>query len=111
MRIDSRGTIYEECEVSREDTFELLFIGRTGIGFACAFLEDSIGCNQVLDDGVGDTNSQCGIVVVASRPSEFCQAGENDTLIVCEDDGAIVLAGGHGNAIVEEVSRWVHGGS
>lgn len=49
--------------------------------------------------------------MTSCAPGEFCETGKYDSLIVSEYDLSVVFTCVHGDAVVEEMSRGIHGGS
>lgn len=76
------------------------------IGVAAAITrirENAIGIREIFHRCEGDGVGELVIFGIASRPSEFGEARKNNTLVVGEDEIAVILAGGEDEAVVDYI--------
>jgi hypothetical protein len=76
-----RTLLLQNCQVPREDYFELVAVLATAIGLALV-VQNAAAVDQRFYSGVGDELGGRGVAVVFGDAAEFAEAAEDDALVV-----------------------------
>lgn len=91
VRWQNGRSVVQKLDVTPKDPFELLEIRIAGIGLT-SIVQDTVGIRHLADGSCCERVGERVVAVVAAGPREFCEAAEDDSLVVGEDRCAIILA-------------------
>ena len=94
--------IIQKLDIPPQNALELLLIAITARLLTC-LMQYPVGVCQGGNRGRGDGVGELVVFGVSGGPGEFRKAGEDDALVIGENDVAVVLAGGEDEAVVDGV--------